>query len=111
MMSNFTRLSKLEVLKLIKFACLGIKWETIENGFSQLKLLLLNWTDLALWKTSSDHFPCLEPLVLRHCHSLISIPENFANIMTLQLIELDVCRPSVVDSAKKRFSKKLETLS
>ncbi|KAK4356679.1 hypothetical protein RND71_025650 [Anisodus tanguticus] len=101
MVTTFSQLPKLEALKLIKFACLGTEWETIEDGFPQLKLLLLDWTDLALWKTSSGHFPCLERLVLRHCHSLVSMPENFAYIMTLQLIELDVCRPSVVASAKE----------
>lgn len=39
MATNFSQLPKLEALKLIKFACLGTEWETIEDGFRQLKLL------------------------------------------------------------------------
>nr|GMC58412.1 putative late blight resistance protein homolog R1A-10 isoform X2 [Ipomoea batatas] len=37
---------------------------------------------------------------LHHCHNLEMIPEDFANITTLQLIELKDCCLSLVESAK-----------
>nr|XP_033516683.1 putative late blight resistance protein homolog R1B-13 [Nicotiana tomentosiformis] len=95
-----SKLPKLEVLKLKIYSCRGTVWETIEDGFPQLKFLLLNGTDLALWKTNSDHFPCLECLVLGNCDSLHSIPQDFADVTTLQLIELNMCKLSIVDSTR-----------
>lgn len=93
-----SKLPKLEVLKLKIYNCRGTVWETIEDGFPQLKFLLLNGTDLALWKTNSDYFPCLECLVLGNCDSLHSRFCRYNH--TLQLIELNMCKLSIVDSTR-----------
>lgn len=79
----------------------GFATESAILRFPQLKLLLLDWTNPALWKNSSEHFPCLECLVLRHFRSLVSVHEHIAYIMTLQLLALYMCKPSVVASAKE----------
>nr|XP_009783712.1 PREDICTED: putative late blight resistance protein homolog R1B-13 [Nicotiana sylvestris] len=97
--TTVSKLPKLEVLKLKIYNCRGTVWETIEDGFPQLKFLLLDGTDVALWKTSSDHFPCLECLVLGNCDSLHSRFCRYNH--TLQLIELNMCKHSVVNSAKQ----------
>ncbi|KAG5628347.1 hypothetical protein H5410_000064 [Solanum commersonii] len=46
-------------------------------------------------------FPNLEPLVLTDCYSLEQIPFDFAQIQTLQLIELHKCMLSVLISAEQ----------
>lgn len=47
------------------------------------------------------NFPVLERLMLRSCSHLIKIPIEFADINTLQLIELDSCLPILAESAAR----------
>lgn len=47
------------------------------------------------------NFPVLERLMLRSCSHLIKIPIEFADINTLQLIELDSCPPILAESAAR----------
>ncbi|KAM3320914.1 hypothetical protein P3S67_008116 [Capsicum chacoense] len=97
------KLPKLEALKL-KFASssyIGTEWEVAEEGFPQLKFLLLNRLNIKYWRASSDQFPCLERLFLEECMNMDSVPEDFAEITTLQLIDIRMCKESVVNSAKK----------
>ncbi|KAG5569532.1 hypothetical protein H5410_059298 [Solanum commersonii] len=89
----------LEVLKLKPNACRGLEWRPIEGRFPQLKFLLIEGTNLKCWKATNDHFPALEHLVIRHCFHLEEIPIEFADIYSLQLIELQNCTAKLLASA------------
>ncbi|KAK4344177.1 hypothetical protein RND71_037271 [Anisodus tanguticus] len=100
-MTSLCRLPNLEVLKLKTYAFTGPKWEQVEEGFGSLKLLLIEMSDLEQWSASSDHFPCLEHLVLKSCLRLDSIPHELGDIPTLQIIELENSSQSAMLSAKE----------
>ncbi|XP_060210050.1 putative late blight resistance protein homolog R1A-10 [Lycium barbarum] len=91
----------LEVLKLRCDAGEGGEWHPIAGGFTRLKLLLIFLSDLKYWKATNDNFPVLERLVIRLCIYLKEIPIEFADIYSLQLIELDECKPKLVASAER----------
>ncbi|XP_047260749.1 putative late blight resistance protein homolog R1B-23 [Capsicum annuum] len=82
-------------------ACDGEEWRPTVMGFNRLKLLLIERNDLKYWKSTDDNFPVLERLVLRCCYYLDKIPIKFAEIHTLQLIELRNCPPKLGDSAAR----------
>nr|GMD45768.1 putative late blight resistance protein homolog R1B-17 [Ipomoea batatas] len=109
-MSIISMLPNLEVLKLKNFACLGQHWElSQEGGFLQLKVLLISFTNLKEWKANGDTpFPKLERLLLRNCFELTKMPEWIDDITTLQLIKLEYCYASLVDSAKKIKQEQLD---
>ncbi|PHU04267.1 hypothetical protein BC332_25089 [Capsicum chinense] len=92
-------LPKLEVLKLKDYAFQGSEWEPTDERFQQLKFLLLDGTDLIHWKASFIQFPKLKSLVLKNCYCLYEIPDDVAEIPTLQFIELYHCSSSADDSA------------
>uniref|UniRef100_A0A3Q7J3K1 Uncharacterized protein n=1 Tax=Solanum lycopersicum TaxID=4081 RepID=A0A3Q7J3K1_SOLLC len=57
---------------------------------------------ISCWRrASSDHFPCLERLILQGCWKLDTIPQEFADITTLALIDINICAQAVVKSAKQ----------
>nr|GME03645.1 putative late blight resistance protein homolog R1B-16 isoform X1 [Ipomoea batatas] len=91
-------LPNLEVLKL-KHACQGKKWKPCEEGFRQLKRLVIESKCLEYWNAVGEHFPVLERIELSDCDSLRNIPIEFADITTLVLIQLKKCRYSVFVSA------------
>ncbi|KAL8517872.1 hypothetical protein ACS0TY_009254 [Phlomoides rotata] len=93
-------LPNLQVLKLKRHACYGTEWETIEGEFDQLRVLLIDTTDLHHWATESCPFPRLERLTLYNCQNLREIPCGIGEIPTLQLIEVDIQNSSVVESAE-----------
>ncbi|XP_057767443.1 putative late blight resistance protein homolog R1B-16 [Salvia miltiorrhiza] len=93
-------LPNLRVLKLRRRACFGTEWETREGEFCQLKVLLIDSTDLLEWITESSHFPRLERLTLYECDNLREIPCGFGDIPTLELIEVDIRNTTMVESAK-----------
>ncbi|KAM3344693.1 hypothetical protein P3S68_024402 [Capsicum galapagoense] len=97
--STIQELQKLEVLKLAYDACEGEEWEVVEEGFPHLKLLLLKCINLRYWRASSDQFSYLEKLFLDSCGCLNSIPQDFVEIMTLELIELANCRDTLLNLA------------
>ncbi|PHU17602.1 hypothetical protein BC332_13297 [Capsicum chinense] len=86
------KLQKLEILKLAYDACEGEEWEVVEEGFPHLKLLLLKCINLRYWRASSDQFS-----YLGGC--LNSIPQDFVDIMTLELIELANFRDTLLNLA------------
>ncbi|KAG6384803.1 hypothetical protein SASPL_153621 [Salvia splendens] len=92
-------LPNLQVLKLKRHACDGPEWETSDGEFCELKVLLIDSTDLVQWTTESCHFPKLEQLTLFECNNLRDIPCEIGEIATLQLIEVDIRNSSVVESA------------
>nr|GMD29655.1 putative late blight resistance protein homolog R1A-10 [Ipomoea batatas] len=93
------RLPRLEILKL-ENAFRGNVWE-VEEGFYQLKFLLLENKMLVKWIVRDGSFPCLEHLVLRFCNCLKEIPMVMKDILTLESIELWECCPSLITSAKR----------
>ncbi|XP_009622812.1 putative late blight resistance protein homolog R1A-3 [Nicotiana tomentosiformis] len=95
------KLPKLEALKLGISACIGMEWKVVKDGFPSLKFLLLERLKVRYWRASCDHFPCLERLFLEHCWDLDSIPQDFADITTLALIDIRWCAESVGNSAKQ----------
>ncbi|XP_070006114.1 putative late blight resistance protein homolog R1A-3 [Nicotiana sylvestris] len=92
-------LPNLEVLKLMRNACIGEEWYPIEGRFTRLKLLLIENCDLKYWKATDDNFCVLERLLIRHCYSLEEIPIKLAYIFSLQLIELTGCTTKLEASA------------
>lgn len=94
-------LPNLEVLKLVLNACHGEEWNPNVRVFTQLKVLLIQANYLESWKATNDNFPVLERLVLGSCSYLKEIPIEFADINTLQLIELDSCPPILAESAAR----------
>ncbi|XP_019246799.1 PREDICTED: putative late blight resistance protein homolog R1A-10 [Nicotiana attenuata] len=92
-------LPNLEVLKLKLYACRGEKWCPIAGGFNQLKLLIIERNNFKHWEATDDTFIALERLVIRDCRKLQQIPIEFAEISTLQLIELQGCKPKLNTSA------------
>nr|GMD44283.1 putative late blight resistance protein homolog R1B-14 [Ipomoea batatas] len=95
------KLPCLEVLKLKDFAFCGSKWNPSEEGFKNLKLFLIARSDLKHWNATSEHFPVLKRLVLKNCWDLVSIPNDFAGIYTLESIELESCYSSLVKFAEE----------
>ncbi|XP_057798990.1 putative late blight resistance protein homolog R1B-8 isoform X2 [Salvia miltiorrhiza] len=94
-------LPNLEILKLLGNACDGETWETTDEDFPRLKFLLIDESHLREWITHSNPFPTLRRLVLRSCCYLREIPEGIGEIPTLELIEVDYCTNSLVESAMK----------
>ncbi|EYU39490.1 hypothetical protein MIMGU_mgv1a0204861mg, partial [Erythranthe guttata] len=94
-------LPNLQVLKLKNFALDGDTWETTEGEFSQLKFLLLHYTDLGHWISESSHFPILKCLFLHHCQYLSEIPDGIGDIPTLELIEVKGDNIYLAQSAKQ----------
>ncbi|KAM3215871.1 hypothetical protein P3L10_025311 [Capsicum annuum] len=90
-------------------ACLGEEWYPNVRGFTRLKFLLIKGNRLKHWKVTDDNFPILERLVLKECYNLKEIPIEFAEIHTLQLIELSWCLPKLGESAA-RIQKQQEDL-
>nr|GMD89431.1 putative late blight resistance protein homolog R1B-16 [Ipomoea batatas]GMD95942.1 putative late blight resistance protein homolog R1B-16 [Ipomoea batatas] len=97
-------LSKLPRLEVLKVGCLtlGKKWEVPENvKFGQLICLKISSVNFKHWEVGVDNFPKLERLFLDACSKLRKIPNSFAEIPTLNLIQLKECHPSAVMSAKQ----------
>lgn len=87
-MNVLSLLPNLEVLKLKNYAFVGSEWEQYEEGFDRLKYLLLETTDLVHWKATSTQFPSLQHLVLSRCYCLKEVPLDFAEILSLQKIDV-----------------------
>ncbi|KAM3215809.1 putative late blight resistance protein R1B-16 isoform X2 [Capsicum annuum] len=102
-------LPNLEVLKLLYAACCGEEWYPKVRGFTRLKILLIEDNDVKYWKATDDNFPVLERLMLKECRYLKEIPIEFAEIHTLQLIELTKYLPELGESAA-RIHKEQEDL-
>ncbi|KAM3321078.1 hypothetical protein P3S67_008280 [Capsicum chacoense] len=94
-------LPNLEVLKLMISACVGNECYPNVRGFTRLKVLIIEDNRLNYWKATNDNFPIIERLVLNKCHNLKGIPVEFAEIHTLQLIELTSYLPELGESATR----------
>ncbi|XP_075076165.1 putative late blight resistance protein homolog R1B-16 [Nicotiana tabacum] len=100
-LSGFGKLPKLESIKLGYDAFQDKEWEIVDEVFPRLKFLLLEDLEIRHWRASCDNFPCLERLFLKGCWYLDSIPQDFADITTLALIDIWRCAKSVENSAKQ----------
>ncbi|XP_057801556.1 putative late blight resistance protein homolog R1A-3 [Salvia miltiorrhiza] len=94
-------LPNLQELKLRKYACNGKWWETSKRDFVNLRLLLIDESNLQHWIAKSRHFPQLKCLMLLRCPDLPEIPIALGHIPTLELIEVDDCNKSLFKSARK----------
>ncbi|CDP11161.1 unnamed protein product [Coffea canephora] len=99
--STIGRLPNLEVLKLLLDAFKGLIWDMEEEQFKELKFLKLDNLNVCQWNATCDHLPKLERLVLQNCKGLEEIPYDFADIGTLEVIEVHWCRQSVEESAQR----------
>ncbi|KAJ9550613.1 hypothetical protein OSB04_014658 [Centaurea solstitialis] len=101
-MSIIQLLPNLEVLKLERNVfTTGRQWDASEQQFRQLKFLMLKDFDIKQWEASSASFPCLKHLSVSRCKDLEEIPLEIGEIATLELIEIDTCNKSVVESVKR----------
>ncbi|KAK4427371.1 putative late blight resistance proteinR1B-8 [Sesamum alatum] len=92
----------LQVLKLYNDSVKGGNWNTVEGQFCSLRFLQMTGIyELRHWRVESSHFPCLNRLRLVELRKLRKIPSSFGEIQTLEVIELYMCRDSVVVSAKE----------
>nr|GMD72495.1 putative late blight resistance protein homolog R1B-16 isoform X1 [Ipomoea batatas] len=100
--SILSSLPKLEVLKLIGCVFNDEEWELSEKEiFKQLTYLEIVTNMFKRWEARNKHFPNLQHLILVGCFKLEEIPVEFGEIVTLKLIKLKHCLPSVVNSAKQ----------
>ncbi|CAI9087468.1 OLC1v1021543C1 [Oldenlandia corymbosa var. corymbosa] len=102
-------LPNLEVLKLISKAFAGLRWDVRAEEFVKLKYLKLESLDIVHWDVSlvDDPLPRLEQLVLRNCKQLQEVPSSFAEIFTLQRIEVHQCGVSVEESVSQIAEKQM----
>ncbi|KAI3451747.1 hypothetical protein Pfo_008412 [Paulownia fortunei] len=99
-MSTIGRLPNLEVLKLGKNAIVRETWDTRDAELQQPRFLKMELLNLAQWNVAStQHFPKLQRLVLHKCYNLQQIPCEMGEIVTLQLIEVELCPNAVAESA------------
>nr|GMD40376.1 putative late blight resistance protein homolog R1B-8 [Ipomoea batatas] len=102
-MAVLGKLEELEVLKLDDYAFKGENWELSNDVvFRRLQYLRIGRTNLVTWKlVTHNSFPALQGLVLQNCSSLERIPENFAKVHTLKVMELFHMSENAVKSAKE----------
>ncbi|CAL5430395.1 unnamed protein product [Camellia sinensis] len=94
-------LPDLELLKLENYAACGRQWVIIDGGFPRLKFLKLKELKVKRWITCSSYFPSLQHLLLEWCENLEEIPSSLGDILTLQMIEVNLCHFSVEESVRK----------
>ncbi|CAA2952741.1 late blight resistance homolog R1B-17 [Olea europaea subsp. europaea] len=108
-MSILGRSENLEMLKLKEYAFKGDLWKMKQECFSVLKVLHIVKTDLVQWEASAHHFPQLTCLYLKQCTSLEEVPEGFADIASLDIMELYHTHVKAEDCARKIESQKQKT--
>ncbi|KAL7181137.1 hypothetical protein ACSBR1_040075 [Camellia fascicularis] len=94
-------LPNLELLKLETYVAYGRQWVIIDGGFPRLKFLKLKDLKVERWITGSSHFPSLQYLTLERCENLEEIPSSLGDILTLEMIEVNLCHFSVEESVRK----------
>ncbi|XP_019187593.1 PREDICTED: putative late blight resistance protein homolog R1B-8 [Ipomoea nil] len=95
-------LEELEVLKLDDYAFKGENWELSNNVvFRRLQYLRIGRTNLVTWKATENSFPALQSLILRNCNVIERIPEAFAKVHTLKVMELFHVSESATQSVKE----------
>lgn len=100
-MTMIGSLPYLEVLKLLDMSVIGEEWEPVEGEFPMLKFLLMQRLEIKHWEAENAHFPSLETLIIKHCLGLENIPSGIGEIASLQMIEIEGAKLSVVESAEQ----------
>ncbi|XP_071919000.1 putative late blight resistance protein homolog R1B-17 [Coffea arabica] len=108
--SAIGRLPNLEVLKLVSRAFEGPRWDMREVEFLGLKYLKLDSLNIVQWNASSDHLPNLQQLHLQNCKDVEEVPLAFADINTLQMIEVQSCGLTTEESVKRIGNECMEGL-
>ncbi|XP_073015339.1 putative late blight resistance protein homolog R1C-3 [Primulina eburnea] len=95
-------LPNLQVLQMTRMAVHKVsKWVMMEGQFLQLKYFRSSLDSLLKWELEKEHFPCLESLILEGAKLINEIPSGIGEIDTLQYIELQYCKKSLVISAQQ----------
>lgn len=110
-MSTLGMLENLEILKLKDNAFKGDWWQPDDGGFRALRVMHIGRTNLVTWRASAHNFPRLRHLFLRHCSYLESLPLGFAEVSSLQLVDLYCTKASAAASARIIQQRKIELLS
>ncbi|XP_071916212.1 putative late blight resistance protein homolog R1B-11 [Coffea arabica] len=100
-LSAIGKLPNDEVLKLYRVSFVGEKWEMEEGEFRNLRFLELSHLDIRWWEASPDNFCSLEKLVLKYCYRLKEVPSCLGEALTLDMIEVNGCCESAVNSVKQ----------
>ncbi|KAF7133391.1 hypothetical protein RHSIM_Rhsim09G0087600 [Rhododendron simsii] len=100
MLTLANSLPNLEALKLSRMSLKGSCWEA-SGVFPKLKFLKFTSLQIVWWIASSEDFPSLERLVLEQCYRLRKIPFEIGDLLTLKMIELHECNPSLASSARQ----------
>ncbi|XP_027178104.1 putative late blight resistance protein homolog R1A-3 [Coffea eugenioides] len=99
--STIGKLPNLEVLKLLDYCFVGEEWAMKEGEFPKLRVLKLSNLEFRNWTAFSDNFSRLQKLVLHWCAELEKVPSCLGECETLEMIEVEGCLESVVDSVEQ----------
>ncbi|XP_073125419.1 putative late blight resistance protein homolog R1C-3 isoform X2 [Henckelia pumila] len=77
------------------------EWTTIEDQFLRLKYFCSSLDYWVKWEVEKEHLPSLESLILVYVKLIDAISSGIGEIDSLQLIELQDCRGSLVNSARR----------
>lgn len=91
----------LEVVKLRKLDFWKQRWITSEQGFAELRFLLIDNSNLKQWNSEGSHFPVLEHLILHSCRSLSRLPDSMGEFPTLKLTEVKDYMESLADTIEQ----------
>ncbi|XP_027117887.1 putative late blight resistance protein homolog R1A-4 [Coffea arabica] len=97
--STIGKLENLEVLKLLSGAFEGRTWKMEDGEFQKLKFLCLDTLNIVEWIASYEQLPRLQRLVIQNCKELKELPDDLANITSLETIEVHWCGQSAEESA------------
>ncbi|CAI9263412.1 unnamed protein product [Lactuca saligna] len=100
-MSIIQSLPNLEFLVIKDNGFEGTLWETGEEQFQQLKLLVLEELNIKQWEASSINFPSLQLLEVTNCIDLEEIPLELGDISTLSYVVVENCGASLLESLQK----------
>ncbi|KAL7114928.1 hypothetical protein ACP275_04G151700 [Erythranthe tilingii] len=98
-MRNIASLPRLQVLKLQCYAFRGPIWETRDNGFASLRFLLIEDTDLEIWRVGCGSFENLKSLAIKHCYKLQEFPYEFCG--TVEKVEIVDCNTWALNWAQQ----------
>lgn len=102
-------LPNLEILKLQRCNLENSTWEPTNEGFRNLRLLLLERLNLVYWIAGESHYPRLEQLFIQDCSQLDEILSEIGVICTLEMIEVHgYNNSSALVSARKIQDEQLE---
>lgn len=100
-MSKIGSLESLKMLKLRNHAFRGPEWDIGEMQFPNLDSLVIEDTDLAIWRIGHENL-LISRLILKHCYDLEEIHGEFGSYLVK--IEMVDCNPLGAQQIKKLAS-------